>query len=158
MVVWLNVLLKRPKNMAKDITKKIVVKKETTKKVETTPVVTAPEFKTSVYTDKNIKISPRKLRLLAMSIKKLSPQKAAIKLALTNTKAARVLASALKTVVSTAKNNYNLLPESLIFDSIQVDEGPKIKRMDKSHGSHFSRGIIIKRHSRLIIIVKGQVK
>jgi len=144
--------------MAKDITKKIVVKKETTKKVETTPVVTAPEFKTSVYTDKNIKISPRKLRLLAMSIKKLSPQKAAIKLALTNTKAARVLASALKTVVSTAKNNYNLLPESLIFDSIQVDEGPKIKRMDKSHGSHFSRGIIIKRHSRLIIIVKGQVK
>lgn len=142
----------------KPVVKKTVTKKEVTSKVETTPIVAATEFKKSVYTDKNIKISPRKLRLLAMSIKKLSPQKATIKLALTNTKAARVLASALKTVVSTAKNNYNLLPESLIFDSIQVDEGPKIKRMDKSHGSHFSRGIIIKRHSRLIIIVKGQVK
>jgi len=148
--------------MAKEITKKTTVKKEVTKKVAApkvaTPVVAAPEYKLSKYTDKNIKISPRKLRLMAMSLKKLSPQQAAIKLSLTNTKAARVLTSALKTVVSVAKNNYNLPPESLKFESIQVDEGPKIKRMDKSHGSHFSRGIIMKRHSRLIIIVKGQVK
>jgi len=157
------VLLKRPKNMAKEIDKKTITKKEVVKKVKTTPVVTAPaivapEYKKSVYTDKNIKISPRKLRLLANSIKKLSPSEASIKLSLTNTKAARILTSALKTVVSVAKNNYNLSPESLIFDSIQVDEGQKIKRMDKSHGSHFSRGIIMKRHSRLIIIVKGLVK
>lgn len=150
--------------MAKDIIKKTITKKEVTSKkvtspkVETSPVIATSEYKKSVYTDKNIKISPRKLRLLAGSIKKLSPLSATVKLSLTNTKAARVLTSALKTVVSTAKNNYNLLPESLIFDSIQVDEGPKIKRMDKSHGSHFSRGIIIKRHSRLIIIVKGKVK
>jgi large subunit ribosomal protein L22 len=135
-----------------------IVKKTITKKEVTTPVAIASEYKLSKYTDKNIKISPRKLRLLATSIKKLSPLTAAVKLSLTNTKAARILTSALKTVVSVAKNNYNLLPESLSFDTIQVDEGPKIKRMDKSHGSHFSRGIIMKRHSRLIIIVKGQVK
>lgn len=161
--MWLNVLLKRPKNMAKEIVKKTIIKKEVAKKVTTTPVVTAPavvgqEFKSSVYTDKNIKISPRKLRLLANSIKKLSPLQASVKLSLTNTKAARILTAALKTVVSTAKNNYNLTPESLKFDSIQVDEGPKIKRMDKSHGSHFARGVIMKRHSRLIIIVKGLAK
>lgn len=148
--------------MAKEIIKKTIIKKEITKKVAATPVVATPvatpEFKSSVYTDKNIKISPRKLRLLANSIKKFSPTEASVKLSLTNTKAARILTAALKTVVSTAKNNYNLSPESLKFESIQVDEGPKIKRMDKSHGSHFSRGIIMKRHSRLIIIVKGQVK
>lgn len=156
--MWLNVLLKRPKNMAKEVVKKTITKKVVaTKKVAATPVV-APEFKLSVYNDKNIKISPRKLRLMAMSIKKLNPLDASVKLSLTNTKAARILTAALKTVVSVAKNNYNLLPESLKFESIQVDEGPKIKRMDKSHGSHFSRGIITKRHSRLIIIVKGQVK
>lgn len=168
MVVSLNVLLKRPKNMAKEIIKKTIIKKEVTstkvgsasggKKVEISPVIAAPEFKLSKYTDKNIKISPRKLRLLAMSIKKMTPMAAAVSLSLTNTKAARILTSALKTVVSVAKNNYNLSPESLIFNTIQVDEGPKIKRMDKSHGSHFARGIIMKRHSRLIIIVKGQVK
>jgi large subunit ribosomal protein L22 len=150
------------KIIKKPVVKKTVVKKEVAQKVTTTPVVTAPvatpEFKSSVYTDKNIKISPRKLRLLANSIKKFSPMEASVKLSLTNTKAARILTSALKTVVSVAKNNYNLSPESLKFESIQVDEGPKTKRMDKSHGSHFSRGIIMKRHSRLIIIVKGQVK
>lgn len=142
----------------KTAVKKEVVKKEIAKKVETSPVIAAPEFKFSRYTDKNIKLSPRKLRLLATSIKKLSPVEASVKLSLTNTKAARVLTSALKTVVSVAKNNYNLSPESLKFESIQVDEGPKIKRMDKSHGSHFARGVMMKRHSRLIIIVKGQVK
>ena len=145
--------------MAKEIVKKTITKKVVAKKeVAATPVAAAPEFKSSVYNDKNIKISPRKLRLMANSIKKMSPIEASIKLSLTNTKAARILTAALKTVVSVAKNNYNLLPESLKFESIQVDEGPKIKRMDKSHGSHFARGIIMKRHSRLIIIVKGQVK
>jgi large subunit ribosomal protein L22 len=150
--------------MAKETIKKTTIKK--TVAVAKTPVKELSEakpgngleFKSSVYNDKNIKISPRKLRLLANSIKKMSPLEASVKLSLTNTKAARILTAALKTVVSVAKNNYNLLPESLKFESIQVDEGPKIKRMDKSHGSHFARGIIIKRHSRLIIIVKGQVK
>lgn len=141
---------------------KKIINKTISKKV-TTPVVAAPtiaplEFKLSKYTDKNIKISPRKLRLLATSIKKISPQVALTKLSLTNTKAARVLASALKTAISVAKNNYDLSPETLKFDTITVDEGPKTKRMDKSHGSHFARGIIIKRHSYLTIIVKGQVK
>jgi large subunit ribosomal protein L22 len=149
------VLLKRPKNMAEKIIKKTISKKIA---APVAPVIAAPEFKSSVYTDKNIKISPRKLRLMANSIKKMSPLAATVALSLTNTKAARILTAALKTVVSVAKNNYNLLPESLKFESIQVDEGQKIKRMDKSHGSHFARGIIMKRHSRLIIIVKGQVK
>ncbi len=149
--------------MAKEITKKntikkTVVKKVTSKKVAETPIIATPEFKLSKYTDKNIKISPRKLRLLATSIKKISPEIALTKLSLTNTKAARVLASALKTAISVAKNNYNLSPETLKFDTITVNEGPKTKRMDKSHGSHFARGIIIKRHSYLTIIIKGQVK
>jgi len=155
--------LKKLKNMAKEITKKTpikktVVKKVAPKKATETPIITTPEFKLSKYTDKNIKISPRKLRLLATSIKKISPEVALTKLSLTNTKAARVLASALKTVISVAKNNYNLIPQTLKFESITVNEGPKTKRMDKSHGSHFARGIIIKRHSFLTIIVKGQIK
>ena len=145
--------------MAKEITKKTITKKViATKKVATTPVVAAPEFGSCRYTDKNIKISPRKLRLLANDIKKMSPLTVITKLSLTNTNSARILCRAIKTVVSVAKNNYNLSPETLVFTSVQVDEGSKIKRMDKSHGSHFARGIIIKRHSRLIIIVKGQVK
>jgi large subunit ribosomal protein L22 len=140
--------------MAKTIIKKPVVKKT----VETTPVVAKSETKLCRYIDKNIKISPRKLRLLATSIKKLNVLDAATKLSLTNSLSARILTKAIETVVSVAKNNYNLSPESLKFDTLLVDEGSKIKRMDKSHGSHFARGIIIKRHSRLTIIVKGVTK
>lgn len=155
--------------MAKEITKKTVAKKTVTKKavVKKTPVKKAVVEKAVVekvapvivkYYDKNIKVSPRKLRLLANSIKSISPVKVIPQLALTNTKSARILTRAIKNIVSVAKNNYNLLPESLKFNSILVDEGQKIKRMDKSHGSHFARGIIIKRHSRLTLIIQGQSK
>ncbi len=155
--------------MAKEITKKTVTKKTVTKKavVKKTPVKKAVVEKAVVekvapvivkYYDKNIKVSPRKLRLLANSIKSISPVKVIPQLALTNTKSARILTRAIKNIVSVAKNNYNLLPESLKFNSILVDEGQKIKRMDKSHGSHFARGIIIKRHSRLTLIIQGQSK
>jgi len=144
--------------MAKEIIKKTIVKKAVTKKVVTIPKITTSEVISCRYADKNIKIPPRKLRLLINSIKKLTPTVALTRLSLTNTKAARILVRAIKTVISVAKNNYNLLPENLKFESIIVNDGQKIKRMDKSHGSHFARGIIIKRHSRLVIIVKGQVK
>jgi len=149
--------------MAKTIIKKTVTKKTTvakvvTPKVAAKPAVLTPQIQIVKYYDKNIKISPRKLRLMANSIKKIKPVDLLPKLALTNTKAARVLTRAIKTIISVAKNNYQLSPESLKFESILVDEGQKIKRMDKSHGSHFARGIIIKRHSRLTLIVKGQVK
>jgi ribosomal protein L22 len=103
-------------------------------------------------------ISPQKLRLLTDNIKKMSPVEALGRLKFTNTKAARVIIKALQNVIADAKNNFNLEPNTLKFDLIKVDEGMKIKRMDKSHGSRFARGLIQKRHSRLIIHVKGNQK
>jgi large subunit ribosomal protein L22 len=103
-------------------------------------------------------ISPRKLRLLANSIRKMSPVEALTRLKFTNTKAARIMIKALQNVIADAKNNFNFDENSLKFDIIKVDEGLKIKRMDKSHGSRFARGLIQKRHSRLIIYVKGNQK
>lgn len=144
--------------MAKTIKKPTTtVKKAVSKKITPPTVETKiPQTKICVYRNDNLKISPRKLRLLANSIKKLPPQEVIVKLSFTNTNAARILSKAIKTVVSSAKNNYNLSESSLKFDSIIVNEGQKIKRMDKSHGSRFARGIIIKRHSRLVITLKGQ--
>jgi len=131
----------------------------TTKKIITPVVETKkPVMGESVYTDKNIQISPRKLRLLVETIKKLTVVSALSKLKFTNTKSARVLTRALETAIATAKNNYNLIPETLKFGSFTVNEGPKIKRTDKSHGSRFARGIIIRRHSKINMTVKGQIK
>ncbi len=125
------------------------------------PIVTKPVVKVDSTTqlvkfvNKNIQISPRKLRLLVDEVRKLSPLDALARVKFINTKSARILVQALKNVIADAKNNFNLDTNTLKFDTIKADEAIKIKRMDKSHGSHFARGLIQKRHSRLCIIVKG---
>ena len=127
------------------------------------PVIKTPKVEVSVlkvdkYLNKNVMISPRKLRLLADNIRKMSPVEALGRLKFTNTKAARIMVKALQNVIADAKNNFNLDTNSLKFDLLKVDEGLKIKRMDKAHGSRFARGLIQKRHSRLVIHVKGNQK
>ena len=144
--------------VAKKVT---VVKKAEIKavsKVVKTPKVEVAAGKIAKYFNKDIMISPRKLRLLADNIRKLSPVDALSRLKFTNTKSARVMIKALQNVIADAKNNFNLDTNTLKFDLIKVDEGLKIKRMDKAHGSRFARGLIQKRHSRLIIHVKGNQK
>jgi large subunit ribosomal protein L22 len=142
------------KIIKKETPKKVVAKK-TTKTVIEKPVEVAIAVKKAKYINKNIQISPRKLRLLATTMKSLSPVEALDRMKFTNTKAARVLVQALKNIIADAKTNFNLNTDTLKFDTVKVDEGMKIKRMDKSHGSRFNRGIIQKRHSRLEIIVSG---
>ena len=137
--------------------KKAVVKKEVNKAV-TTPKIEVSTGKIAKYVNKNIMISPRKLRLLVNNIRKLSPVEALTRLKFTNTKAARIIVKALQNIIADAKNNFNLDTNTLKFDLIKVDEALKIKRMDKAHGSRFARGLIQKRHSRLVIHVKGNQK
>ena len=117
-----------------------------------------PVFKTAKYVNKNIQISPRKLRLLVDEVRQFSPGEALNRVKFINTKSARIMVQALKNIIADAKNNFNLDTNSLKFDTIKADEALKIKRMDKSHGSRFQRGLIQKRHSRLVIIVKGVQK
>lgn len=136
------------------VIKKTVAKKAVSKVIET-PKTEVSKPTIAKYLNKNIMISPRKLRLLVNNIKKLSPSEALTRLKFTNTKAARIMIKALENVISDAKNNFNLDTNSLKFDLVKVDEGLKIKRMDKAHGSRFARGLIQKRHSRLVIHVKG---
>jgi large subunit ribosomal protein L22 len=130
---------------------KAVEAKKPVEKITTT-------INTAQYVNKNLMISPRKLRLLVNRIRPLSPTTALLNLKFVNTKAARILIKALTNIIADAKNNFNLDVDSLKFDTIKADEAMKIKRMDKSHGSHFARGLIQKRHSRLFIKVKGVQK
>ena len=139
-----------------------VVKKTTPVKVEK-PVITKPVIQTEStiqlvkFVNKNIQISPRKLRLLVDEVRKLSPVEALNRVKFINTKSARILVQALKNVIADAKNNFKLDTNSLKFDTIKADEAIKIKRMDKSHGSRFARGIIMKRHSRLTLVLSGTI-
>ncbi len=148
----------KAKIVKKEVVKKAAPKKVVAPKVTKQPVVITNTAKTVKYLNKNIQLSPRKLRLLVNEVRKLSPVEALNRVKFINTKAGRILVKALTNVIADAKNNFNLDTNSLKFDTIKADEALKIKRMDKSHGSRFARGLIQKRHSRLVIIVKGVQK
>jgi len=157
-IIKKNTITKSPKiKIAKKAIDKKILSEVEGKPVEE-KILSKAEGKTAKYLNKNIMISPRKLRLMVDEVRKLSPVEALDRIKFVNTKAARILVKALKNIIADAKNNFNLDTNSLKFDTIKADEAIKIKRMDKSHGSHFARGLIQKRHSRLVIIVKGVQK
>lgn len=72
---------------------------------------------------KNITMSPRKVRLVADMVRKMNPQRALDVLQFTNRAAALPVAKAIKSVLANAGN-----AENLSFVSIQIDEGLKMKR------------------------------
>ena len=73
---------------------------------------------------KNLKSSPRKLRLVADMVRKMSPSQAVLQLRFTNTAAAPLLAKAIKTVLANAGN-----AEGLTFKTIEINDGLKMRRM-----------------------------
>jgi large subunit ribosomal protein L22 len=142
------------------VAKKVpAVKKSAPVKTEVkTPEIIVPSVKNAKYINKNLKVSPRKLRLTVNAVKKMSPSEAVTRLKFTNSNSARLLAKCIEDAIASATHNYSLLSQTLKFTEFRVDEGMKIKRMDKSHGSRFARGIIQKRHSRLTIILSGTIQ
>jgi large subunit ribosomal protein L22 len=152
---------KKTTTVKKPVAKKAPVAKATSKVVK--PVEKKVEVKSATlgvakYLNKNLKVSPRKLRLVVSAIKQLAPAVAYTRLKFTNTNAARILSKAIEDAIASAKNNHHLDPSTLKFSEMRVDEGMKIKRMDKGHGSRFARGIIQKRHSRLVIVLSGTIQ
>lgn len=77
-----------------------------------------------VHTQKNIPSSPRKLRLVADMIRKMTPDQALEILQFTNKSAARPLANAIKTAAANAGGKL----DGLSFKKIEINEGMKLKR------------------------------
>ena len=109
-------------------------------------------------TARSLPISPRKLRLVAEAIKNKTPAEALTVLPFVNHKGARFLHKAIKTALADAKHNFHLDKFSLRFEKILVNEGARLKRMDKSHSARFHQGLIQKRRSHLIVSLKGVKK
>lgn len=77
---------------------------------------------------KYIKMSPRKVRLVAMAIKKLTPVLALSHLALMPKQASKPVVAALKSAMANAINNAKLKEENLRIKAITVAGGPALKR------------------------------
>jgi len=103
-----------------------------------------------------LRISPRKLNLVAQSVKGLKATYALEVLENLNKKAADLLILTLKQGIGNAVNNFNLDKESLVIKKIEVGKGPILKR-----GQSVARGQwhpILKRTSNLKIFLEGKEK
>jgi len=99
---------------------------------------------------KFIKISPKKVRLVADLIRGLDVEKANVQLQFTKKAACLPLAKLLKSAISNAEENFKLKKTNLFIKEIRVDEGPTMHRwMPKAMG----RATPIRKKSSHIILV-----
>ena len=102
---------------------------------------------------KNLKSSPRKLRLVADMVRKMSPAQAVLTLQFTNTAAAPLLAKAIKTVVANAGSG-----EGLQFKSIEINDGLKMRRIRVGTAGRGRNRPYKKRYSHIKIVVTDEVQ
>ncbi len=79
-------------------------------------------------TTRSITISPRKVRLVADSVRTLPLTKALHILSFTKKRAARPLAKTLRSAIANAINNKHVSEETLRLKNVEVMEGPVMKR------------------------------
>ena len=105
---------------------------------------------------KSIRISPRKMRLVAEAIRNMPVEDAFRVLTVQQQRAALTIAKTLKSAIANAVNNAKMDKDNLVISSIMVNEAQALKRFHPS-----TRGRIHaykKRGSHLLIVLKEQVK
>ena len=75
-----------------------------------------------------VKMAPRKVRLVADSIRGLSVNEAEAQLVSQHRRAAKALLKLLRSAVASAEHIQRLSAEKLFIENIRVDEGPMLKR------------------------------
>ena len=100
-----------------------------------------------------VRISAQKLRLLTRGLKNQTPRAAIQKLQSYPQKGKIFLEKLIKQGMANAVNNFKLAEENLFIKQIEVNDGSGLKRMDKSHGARFDRGLIKKRSSKLLLVL-----
>lgn len=104
---------------------------------------------------KFIRMSPRKVKLVADLIRGLDVNSAEVQLRFTLKAASEPMLKLLKSAVANAENNFNLKKENLFVKTIFVNEGPMLKRF---RPRAFGRaGLILKRMCHITIILDEAV-
>jgi len=108
-----------------------------------------------VAQSKSVKISPRKVQLVADAVRNLPVMRAQQRLQLTKKRGAYVLLKTLKSAIANAVNNAKLKEEDLMIARLEVTEGPFLKRFHPS-----TRGRIhpYKRRSSHIKVILKEFK
>lgn len=104
-----------------------------------------------VAKSKHVRVSPRKIRVMAAAVKKLPLESALVELSKLRKSGAGPLLAALNSAVANAQNNAKLDRNSLKIKNITIDEGMRMKRRDKSHGQRYGGGMILKKTSHITV-------
>ena len=102
-----------------------------------------------------VRISPRKVRLVADGVKRMSVDQALRSLSLLPNRSAGVLEKTLKSAIANAVNNNRLSESALVIDRIEVTEAQSLKRFHPS-----TRGRVHpykKRGSHIRVVLKEKV-
>jgi large subunit ribosomal protein L22 len=101
-----------------------------------------------------LRIAPRKVRLVADSVRDKNVEEAQRILNFIVKKAAKDILKLLKQAIANAKNNFQLEESNLYISKIMVNEGPKLKRwMPRSRG----RANEIQKKTSHIILVLSEI-
>lgn len=100
--------------------------------------------------------SPRKLRLVADSVRGLGLVESINRLKLLPHRASEPLMKVFMQALGNAKNHGDVSPANLKVASLQIEEGPRVaKKADvHAHGARFDRGIRRKRLSHIKVILE----
>ena len=102
-----------------------------------------------------IRISPKKMRLVADQIRGVPVSKALEILKFSNKISAKSLAKLLHSAIANAEHNFNLEKENLYIKAITVDEGSSLKRWQPKA---FGRATPIRKRSSKIIVTLTEIK
>ncbi len=105
----------------------------------------------AIAKSKSVRISPRKVREVAIVAKKLPVPEALVKLSFSTKNGAKEILKTLKSAIANAKMEANKLK----IKNILVDEGIKMKRRDKSHGARYGGGVIQKKTCNITVVLEG---
>ncbi len=101
-----------------------------------------------------IKMSPRKVRLVATAIRGMQIGKALDQLAFTQKNAVLPISKLLHSAIANAENNFELDKNNLFVEEITVNEGPTLKRfMPRARG----RATPVRKRTSHIGIVLGEL-
>lgn len=101
---------------------------------------------------RHIRMSPRKVRLVANAVKGKDVREAMAALQLIPNKAGDYIYQAMKSAVANAENNFDLASDDLVVAQVLADEGRSIKRFRPRARGRASA--IISRSCHITVVVK----
>lgn len=103
----------------------------------------------------NLRMSPRKVRLVVLAVKGMNAKEAALSLSFMNKAAARPVKKLIDSAIANAKHNHDMKEESLQIVEAYVNEGKTLRRwMPRAFGRATP---LNKRSSRITLVLEGDV-